>query len=213
MLDIYHTKNPCVSVIMVTYNRAGYLSRSITSYLNQTYRNTELIIVDDGSKDNTFQIVNGYMQTHTNIRFLKHTHRNICLSKNAGIKAAIGKYIAFLDSDDMYKSDYIEERVKYMEAHPEVDLLEGGAIIIGNPDVKNKYNLSEYIHLSECHIGATFFGKAEVFSALGGFDKNVAYSEDSAFWEKAEKLYKLIKFDHPGYVYYRITPGSICNSV
>lgn len=213
MLDIYHTKNPCVSVIMVTYNRSGYLGRSISSYLSQSYKNSELLVVDDGSDDNTFQIVSGYMQTHPNIRFLKHTHRNICLSKNAGIKAAIGKYIAFLDSDDMYKSDYLETRVRFMEAHPDVDLIEGGAIIIGNPDVKNKYNLSENIHLSECHIGATFFGKAELFSALGGFDKNISYSEDSAFWEKAENWYTLKKFDHPGYVYYRLTPGSICNSV
>jgi hypothetical protein len=67
--------------------------------------------------------------------------------------------------------------------------------------------------LSECRIGATFFGKAKVFLALNGFDKNIAYSEDSAFWEKAEKIFKLKKFGSPGYVYYRSTPGSICNTV
>ena len=57
------------------------------------------------------------------------------------------------------------------------------------------------------------FGKTELFIALGGFDKNIVYSEDSLFWEKASIDYNTKKFDHPGYIYYRDTPGSICNSI
>ncbi|MBS1747812.1 MAG: glycosyltransferase family 2 protein [Bacteroidetes bacterium] len=213
MIDIYKGENPIVSVIMVTYNRSAYLSRSIPSFLEQTYRNTELIVVDDGSEDNTFNVVNEFMKSHTNIRYMKHSNRNISLSKNVGIRAAIGKYISFLDSDDAYQDDYLEMRVQYMEANPRIDLIEGGAIVIGDPDVKNKNNLSEKIHLSDCHIGATFFGKTEMFIAMGGFNKNIPYSEDSEFWEKAEKKFTLRKFDTPGYFYYRSTPGSICNTV
>ncbi len=213
MMDFYKEENPVVSVIMVTYNRSPYLGRSIPSFLEQTFPHTELIVVDDGSEDNTFEVVNGYMQIHTNIRYMKHSNRNISLSKNVGIKAAAGKYISFLDSDDAYEPGYIEKRVRFMEANPDIDLIEGGAIIIGEQDVKNKNNLSEKIRLSDCHIGATFFGKREIFIAMGGFDKNIPYSEDSEFWEKSEKKFRLKKFNEPGYVYYRSTPGSICNTV
>ena len=173
MIDIYRPKNPNVSVIMATYNRAGYLERSISSFINQTYKDCELIIVDDGSEDHTYEIVNNFMSAHSNIRYLKHTNRKLSLSKNAGIKAAAGTYIAFLDSDDEYKPDYLEKRVEFMKANKDIDLIEGGAIIIGDPYVKDKYDLTKRIHLSECLIGPTFFGKAEIFTSLDGFDKNI----------------------------------------
>lgn len=202
-----------VSVIMASYNRAQYLNRSITSFINQSYKDCELIVVDDGSLDNTFEVVNGFMKWHDNIRYLKHTNRKLSLTKNAGIKAAAGKYIAFLDSDDEYKPGYLLKRVEYMNTHEDVDLLEGGAIIIGDPFVKDKNDLSKKIHLSDCIIGPTLFGKTEVFITLNGFDKNIFYSEDSVFWEKAEKIFHVEKFNLPGYIYYRDTPGSICNSI
>lgn len=113
MLDIYQQSNPCVSVIMTTYNRSQYLDRSIQSFINQTYKNCELIIVDDGSEDSTFEVVNNYLENYNNIRYLKHSHRKNFLSKNAGIKAAAGKFIAFLDSDDEFKPDFLQKRIEY----------------------------------------------------------------------------------------------------
>lgn len=213
MLEIYPDENPLVTVIMVTFNRADYLKRSITSYLNQTFTNSELLIVDDGSNDKTFGVIKDFMDEHKNIRYLRHSNRRISLSKNAGIKAAAGKYIAFLDSDDEYRPDFLEKRVRFMQTHPNIDMIEGGVIIIGDPFIADKNDLSKKIHLAECHIGSTFFGKVESFLALGGFNKNTSYSEDSEFWENAEKMLNLRKICHPGYVYYRDTPGSISNSI
>lgn len=198
---------------MATFNRAGYLQRSIASFMNQTFRDAELIVVDDGSSDNTTEYVSSLVNTHANIRYLRHSNRNVSLSKNAGMLAASGSYIAFLDSDDEYKNDYLEKRIDFMKAHPEVDLIEGGAIIIGDPFVKDKNNPEEKIHLSQCHIGATFFGKANVFLEMGGFDKNEVYGADASLWEQAAKKYVVQKINHPGYVYYRDTPGSICNTI
>ncbi|MCO6461553.1 MAG: glycosyltransferase family 2 protein [Saprospiraceae bacterium] len=212
-MDVYKNTNPAITVIMVTYNRAGYLHRAIQSFLNQTVKDNELIIVDDGSTDNTFDIVCQFMNHHPNIRYMRHTNRNISLSKNAGILNAVGKYITFLDSDDEYKPDYLAKRYAFMEAHPEIDMLEGGVIIIGNPYVKDRNNPDLDIHLSQCHIGATFFAKSTVFTELDGYDKEISYSEDSAFWIKANQKYKIHKFDEPGYIYYRNTPGSICNTI
>jgi glycosyltransferase involved in cell wall biosynthesis len=212
-MEIFNGANPCVSVILATFNRAAYLTRSINSVLNQTYKDYELIIVDDGSDDDTFSIVNDLVQKHENIRYLKHSNRKLSLTKNAGVQAAAGRYIAFIDSDDEYKPDYLEKRVSFMKAHENIDLIEGGAIIIGNEYVKDRNDLSKEIHLSECVIGPTFFGKKEVFVALGGFDKNILYSEDGNFWERAEKLFSVKKVEEPLYIYYRDTPGSICNSI
>lgn len=198
---------------MTTYNRSQYLNRSISSFINQTYKDCELIVVDDGSEDNTYQVVNDFMKRNKNIRYLKHSHKKNPLSKNAGIKAAAGKFIAFLDSDDEYKPDFLEKRVEFMNANQSVSLIEGGAIIIGDPYVKDIHDLSKKILLSECHIGSTFFGKADMFLAIGGFNKDINYSEESSFYEKAKKSYKVVKVDFPGYVYYRDTPESICNSI
>ena len=213
MLDLYSSANPLVSVIMATYNRSGLLQRSIPSFINQIFKDCELIVVDDGSNDNSFEIVNHYMKHHENIRYIKHSNRKLSLSKNVGIAASAGKYIAFLDSDDEYQPDYLEKRVKYMANNPRVDLIEGGASIIGDRYVKDKNDLSRKIHLSLCIIGPTFFGKKEVFVSLNGFDRNIFYSEDSEFWERAEKKYCLKKVYLPGYIYYRDTADSICNNI
>ncbi|HMR91077.1 MAG TPA: glycosyltransferase family A protein [Chitinophagaceae bacterium] len=213
VFDLYAAANPQVSVIMATYDRGAYLHRSIDSFLRQTYRDAELIVVDDGSHDDTFLLVKAYQEQHPGIRYLRHTNRKAPLTKNAGIQAAVGRYLAFLDSDDEYKPDYLQVRMEYMLAHPQTDLIEGGAIIIGDEWVKDKNDLSRRIHLSCCHIGATFFGKAHVFNILGGFDKHIRYSEDGSFWERAERQFTVEKIDHPGYVYYRDTPGSVCNEV
>lgn len=109
MLDLYSSANPLVSVIMATYNRSGLLQRSIPSFINQIFKDCELIVVDDGSNDNSFEIVNHYMKHHENIRYIKHSNRKLSLSKNVGIAASAGKYIAFLDSDDEYQPDYLEK--------------------------------------------------------------------------------------------------------
>lgn len=213
MIEVYHSHSPVVSVVMPTFNNSKYLGRSISSFLNQSYTDCELIVVDDGSSDDTFHVVNEFIREHNHIRYMKHSNRKPSLSRNAGIKAAAGKYLAFLDSDDEYESDYLEVRVQFMDAHPSVDLIEGTATVIGNEYVKDRYDMSRKIHLSECHIGATFFGKAEVFRTLGGFDKKVYYGEDCAFWEKAERQFRVQRFAHPGYIYYRNIPDSICNTI
>jgi glycosyltransferase involved in cell wall biosynthesis len=212
-MDLYPDKNPLVSVIMATYNRAAYLDRSIASFLQQSFTDSELLIVDDGSLDESDAIIRKYMEQHANIRYIRHSNRRLSLSKNAGIKAAAGKYIAFLDSDDEYLPDYLERRVAFLEANPAIDIIEGGAVVKGDPYVKDKNDLSKKIHLSECHIGPTFFGKTSLFLQLGGFDKEIAYSEDSHFMERALEKANVLKFDRPGYIYYRDTPGAICNSI
>ncbi|MFM6453779.1 MAG: glycosyltransferase family 2 protein [Planktothrix sp.] len=75
----------------------------MNSVINQTFKDWELLIVDDGSQDQTFEIINPFLEQWENIRYLKHKNRKQSLSRNAGIQASFGKYITFIDSDDQYK--------------------------------------------------------------------------------------------------------------
>ena len=197
---------------MPTYNRAGYLNRSINSVLKQTFEKWELIITDDGSNDDTFKIADTYIAEHENIRYMKHSNRKTPLATNAGMLASCGEYLAFLGSDDEWKPEHLQLRIDFMKNNPDIDFVHGGVEIIGYPFVKDKNDLSREIPISECIIGGTFFGKRKVFFELEGFH-DLVYSDDSDFFERASKKFKIVKVDFPTYIYYRDTPDSICSTI
>ncbi|ABL65478.1 glycosyltransferase family 2 protein [Chlorobium phaeobacteroides] len=101
---------PEISVILPTFNRARLLDTAIQSVLGQTFTDWELLVVDDGSSDNTFDLVNPYITENPRIRYLRHCNRKLNNTRNAGIQAAFGRYITFLDSDDSYTPDHLESR-------------------------------------------------------------------------------------------------------
>jgi hypothetical protein len=101
--------------------------------------------------------------------------------------------------------------MKLLSGNPGIDLIHGGIEIVGSPFVKDKNDLSRLIPISECIVGCTFIGKKEVFNELEGF-RNLKYSDDSDFYERASGKYKIMKVDYPTYIYYRDTPDSICST-
>jgi glycosyltransferase involved in cell wall biosynthesis len=211
-MQVYKSFQPIVSIVLPTFNRKNLLPRAINSVFNQTFNLWELIIVDDGSTDSTFELIDSYLQGNENIRYIKHSNRKPPITNNVGIIASVGKYISFIGSDDEYKPAYLKERVNFMMSNPDVDLIHGGIEIIGDPYVKDKNDLSKQIHLSECVVGGTFFGKRQMFFDLDGF-KDLKYSDDSEFFERAQKRIKIHKVDFPSYIYYRDTPDSICSTI
>ncbi|KAF0151938.1 MAG: glycosyl transferase [Ignavibacteria bacterium] len=211
-MQVYKSFRPVVSVILPTFNREKLLQRAVDSVINQTFFGWELIIIDDGSKDKTFELVNSYFNNFENIRYIKHTNRRPPLSQNVGLLASAGEFVSFLGSDDQYKPTYLEERVNFLRENPEIDLIHGGVEIIGHPFVKDKNDLSKEIHLSDCVIGGTFLGKRNIFLDLNGFT-DLKYSDDSDFFERAVNKYKIVKVDFPTYIYYRDTPDSICSTI
>src|SRR5690554_49688 len=104
--------NSLISVVLPTYNRGNFISRSVRSIQNQTYTNWELIVVDDGSKDNTESIINDLVSKDSRISYIKLT-KNIGASaaRNNGIELSKGDYITFIDSDDEYLSEKIESQL------------------------------------------------------------------------------------------------------
>ncbi len=202
---------PDVSVVLAVYNGAFYLKRCIDSLLAQSFCNWELIAIDDGSSDNSYDILKQYELKNKNIKVVRQRNMKLPLSRNKGITLSSGKFITFLDSDDSYKKDHLLKRINFMNENPSVDLIHGGVKIVGHKFVRDKNNPGNFIHLSECTIGATLFGKRNVFVDLKGFS-NIKYSEDSEFVERAEKFFNVRKVDFKTYIYYRDNPNSITNS-
>jgi len=201
-----------VSIILPTFNREEYLLRSVESVIAQTYNNWELIIIDDGSNDNTKGVLKSYMVQHPNIKYYYHSNKGVALSMNVGIKKSVGEFITFLGSDDEYLPDHLKLRIDYFDSHKGVELIHTTAKIIGNEYVKDKNDLSKEIHLNDCVLGGTLFGRRKVFETLHGFMK-VNYSPESEFIERAVVKFRIKKLNMPTYIYYRDTPDSICNSV
>lgn len=115
-----HTNEPIVSVVIPTYNRAGLIRHALDSVLNQTYQNIEIIVVDDGSTDNSYEILKTY---GNKIQYIKTDHAGTAYARNVGMNAASGEYIGFLDSDDYYHPFKIELQTDFLKAHPEVGMV------------------------------------------------------------------------------------------
>ena len=108
-------KNGLVSIITPCYNGAKYISQTIDSVLAQTYTDWEMIIVDDGSKDNSAEIVRGYMETEPRIIFLQQPNAGSAAARNNGIRSASGQYIALLDADDLWEPEFLTEQIRFMQ--------------------------------------------------------------------------------------------------
>lgn len=111
-----------VSVVIPTYNRNYIIRDAVLSALEQTYADTEILVIDDASTDNTREIVEGIGSPK--VRYIRHEKNQGCSSAyNTGISAAQGRFIAILDSDDIWKPDYLEQQVGFLDRHPEADLV------------------------------------------------------------------------------------------
>ncbi|MCC5943589.1 MAG: glycosyltransferase family 2 protein [Bernardetiaceae bacterium] len=202
---------PLISVLISTYNRADLLKRSLHSLLLQTYTNYELIVIDDGSTDHTFSIINPYLSRFKDFTYIKHSNRRSPMALNTGLRLAASKYITFLDSDDEYLPEHLEKRISYMEAHQHIDIVYGGLEIIGNPYVRDKDNLEQWIPIEDCVPCATIFARRQVFEVLNGF-RDLKYAHDTDFVERARaNAFHIQKVDYPTYKYYRDSPDSVCN--
>ncbi|MCG8376471.1 MAG: glycosyltransferase family 2 protein [Chlorobiales bacterium] len=208
-MNFSHT--PDISVILPTYNREKTLVRAVQSVISQTFTDWELVIVDDGSTDKTFERISEFMEKHDTIRYMKHSNRKAALSRNAGIQASFGRYITFLDSDDFYLPEHLASRFLYLETHPETDLLSGGFCGDENVYVTDCYNPEKKIHIQECILGGTFFGKRDVFTSLKGFQA-LDYAEDTDLWKRASGFFSVKKISEPKtYVYQRSDDSTTMN--
>lgn len=118
--------NEKVSIVMTSYNYADYIKEAIESVLAQTYTNWELVIVDDGSTDNSIEVINSYIQKDSRIKLFQHENgqnKGLSYSLKLGIEKAESEWIAFLESDDKFTPNSIEEKINTIKNNPNIDLL------------------------------------------------------------------------------------------
>ncbi len=203
---------PEISVILPTFNRSSLLMNAVQSVLDQDFEDWELLIVDDGSTDDTFQLINPLLHKHDNIRYLKHGNKKLNMSRNAGIQASFGNYVTFIDSDDHYLSNHLSSRHLYMQENQDIDLIVGGVFTSHDIFVRDCYNLNQLINVRDCIVGATLFGKRSAFITLEGF-KKVDYASETELWTRAESMLNVKKIQEPETYVYISTEGSITNTM
>lgn len=187
---------PTVSVIIPTYNRESYLERAIISVLEQTYTDYELIIIDDGSTDDTVSILNKYDK---NIRKYSILHSGVSAARNFGITKAHGQWIALLDSDDYWLPEKLKKQMAYLGENPELKVAQVGEKWIRNGKsvnpMKKHQKFSGWIFekcLPLCIVSpcAVVIHKS-IFDEMGIFDVEMPVCEDYDLWLRVAKKYQI----------------------
>lgn len=203
---------PLISVIIPVYNVSQYLSQCIQSVLAQTYRNFEIILVDDGSTDDSSKICDTYAERDSRIRIKHQNNGGVSSARNEGLQLAQGKYITFVDADDWVENDYLAELLKNM---PEFGMTvcefttnKDEMISSGSADILNREEA--YISLCSSHgIGGFCWGKLfnnELIKRTGiKFDLEVTVCEDLIFVSHyLNKCSPMIEYIHKKIYHYRI---------
>ena len=141
MKNSINKSQPLVSVIMPVYNGGEYLSDAVASILNQTYKNLELIIVDDGSTDDSLKILRQY-KSDERVKVIVLSHRGLTHALNAGLEKTQGEFIARMDADDISLTNRLAIQMNYLKTHPKVIACGGQAIVIdpdGNPIAMKRF--------------------------------------------------------------------------
>jgi len=175
-----------VSVIIPCFNSEKWIKFTLESVYQQSYKNIEIILIDDGSTDNTKSIIKNY---YKDIKYIFKKNEGPAAARNVGLKIATGEYIAFLDSDDLWDHQKIKKQVDYLDNHGEI------ALVFNNVKVINEENEIQYITnkkvpmnkkklIRDLYLGKigmntpTIMIRRSVFDEVNGFDESLKRRED-----------------------------------
>ena len=207
-----------VSVIVPTYNRAHLVTETIDSILAQTFKDFELIVVDNESSDNTEEVIKSY--TDRRIRYFRHQNNGlVAVNRNYGISKANGEYIAFCDDDDLWMPEKLERQVKLLDPNKELGLVYSDSYIMdenGNLERDTllsssrlfRGNVFDKLFQMNCIPMLTVMIRREVLSRVGGFDPKYIIAQDYDLWLRIADHYP-IDFTKEPLAKYRIHSGSV----
>ncbi len=194
---------------MSVYNSSFLLiKRAIDSVMNQDFPDFELIIIDDGSDNDTQnKILNYTIQHEDKITYIRHKNRSQSASINRGVLICSGDYITVIDADDEYKPNHLSKCLAEIKSY---DLIASTTETIVKQEsdyyVPDRFDTNQVIHVDDCVLFATLFGKKEVFTMLN-FEN--MYAADANFYERAEENFFVKKLDLRTYIYYRNNQDSM----
>ncbi len=191
---------PLVSVIIPTYNRVKFLEEALNSVFAQDYSLLEVIVVDDGSSDETPQIITRYP-----VKYLKGPRRGVATARNRGILASQGELIAFLDSDDLWKPQKIRRQVEFFEHNPRAVAVQTEEIWIRkgkrvNPRRKHQKPSGFFFDraLKLCLISpSAVMLRRKVFQEIGLFNEKFPVCEDYELWLRLAARYPVYLIEEP----------------
>ena len=212
---------PAVSVVMPAYNAERYLAAAVESVLRQSFGDLELLIVDDGSSDRTVEIARGFAERDARVRVLEQPNAGPGPARNAALRAARGRLIAFLDSDDEWDETFLSEHVAILDARADVDVLIGNARNRGGghhgeparpvDDSGEPITLATILGDERALFIMTVFRRT-VTDAIGGFDEALFTNEEYEMWIRAS-LAGFTFARHPRPLgWYTCRPGSLSSS-
>jgi glycosyltransferase involved in cell wall biosynthesis len=207
---------PEVSVIIPTHNRATFLRLAVESVLNQTFEDLEIIVVDDGSRDNTREVVCGFSDRR--IRYIRHeTSKGGSAARNTGIVNSISKYVAFLDDDDEWMGEKLRMQVDILERSPQ----RVGGVYTGHLVVDSSGNVlrewtprkrgniySDMLSRNWLATASSLLLRRDCFNKVGLFDEGLPSFQDYDMWIRISKEFDFEYIDKP-LVKYRIHGNQI----
>ncbi|MCK4735030.1 MAG: glycosyltransferase [Methanophagales archaeon] len=191
-----------VSIIIPVYNGERYISEAIDSVLNQTYRDFEIIVIDDGSKDNTSNILRMYGEK---IRWKSQENKGPASAKKIGTSMTEGEYITYLDSDDMFLPDKLKQQVDYLDKHPEV-----GLVYSDYYQVDEKGKITKLISCNKKNVPliqqnyvptSGVMCRRECFDNVGVFDESLGGDYDWDMWLRISEKYPIYCIPKPLFKY------------
>lgn len=185
-----------ISVIIPVYNRAKLISRAIESVLNQTYKVDEIIVIDDGSSDNTLEILKNFGYK---IKVITQKNSGVSSARNRGIIKSSFDWITFLDSDDEWDRDKIKEQVEFHKNNPEILISHTQELWIRNGKKINQKSHHKKFggfcfeeNLDFCHIApSSVMMKKDLFEKIGYFDDSLVVCEDYDLWLRVLREYPI----------------------
>lgn len=202
-------KSTLVSIVLPVYNGSRFLHQSIDSCLQQTYRNIELIVVDDGSEDNSVDIVTSYDDDR--IKLIRHqANRKLPAALNTGFKHSSGVYLTWTSHDNYYAPTAIAEMVNFLDKNPHIHFVfaddyfvDEGNQILGVV----KRGPIEQLPSESC-LGGCFLYRRTVYEKVGAYNERTFLAEDYDYWLRVSAYFTLAHLDRPLY-YYRQHPDSL----
>ena len=180
---------PIVSIIIPTYNRAGLITETLKSVFAQTYKDYEVIVIDDGSTDNTEEVLAPYMDR---IRYIRQENAGVSVARNRGMLAATGEFIAFLDSDDLWYPEKLEKQVACMKEHPEIGMTYTDYFLSADPGLPKesrmatfqagKLTLPQILAKKSINLTPAVMFRRDLLPKIGLMDSVLYAAEDYDFW-------------------------------
>ena len=200
-----------VTIVLPTYNGSKYLRQSIQSCLDQTFRNLELIVADDGSAENIGAIVAEF--TDSRVRYLRHeVNRGLPATLNTAFRAATGDYLTWTSDDNYYAPQAIERLVRFLQRYPRIDFVYSSQYILDELSPSN--NLRVQIaqppqHLVDTNgVGACFLYTRDVYREVGDYSTAAELVEDYDCWFRVTRKFRVHRIIYPLY-YYRFHQNSL----